>query len=354
MNAGYIDCMKQLHYAWSRTNARAVIRTIPEDFIVEEKLGFQPDGHGEHVFLYIRKRNMNTEYVARILARHAGTRTVSVGYAGLKDRFACTSQYFTVHLPGARDDSPDWTELEGDQLKILSVSRHSRKLRRGGLAENLFRLRLREVQGNRDDLSDRLQTINAAGVPNYFMEQRFGHECNNLVQAERLLLQGKRIKDRHKRGLYLSAARSWLFNLVLSRRVEMNNWDTGLNGDSFMLDGSRSCFLVDVVDNDIEARLVNQEIHPAGPLWGGGRNLATATALQLEEEALKEWEHWKAGLEQSGVEMGRRRLRSHVRGLEWSWHDANTLDVSFSLAPGSYATAVLRELCDIRESDRRD
>ena len=352
MNTGYAECMKRMHHAWPRTGARAVIRTEPEDFIVEERLGFQPDGYGEHVFLHVRKRNLNTEQVARVLARHAGIKPVSVGYAGLKDRYACTSQHFSVHLPGT-SHSPDWTALEDDQLNVLSVSRHSRKLRRGALAGNAFRLRLREVAGNRDEINDRLQVIMVAGVPNYFIHQRFGHDCNNLVKAEDLLVRGNRIRDRHKRGLYLSAARSWLFNLVLSRRVEMQNWDTGLAGDSFMMDGSRSCFHVDEVDEDIRARLAKQEIHPAGPLWGRGRNLATGPALQAEDAVLEEWGQWKSGLEQAGVEMGRRRFRSRVRDLEWSWRDDSTLDLSFSLAPGSYATAVMRELCDFTESDRQ-
>ena len=75
------------------------IRSLPEDFIVDEELSFSPTGEGEHVFLQIRKTGKNTEDIARILARHAGVTRKSVSYAGLKDRNAVTSQFFSIHLP---------------------------------------------------------------------------------------------------------------------------------------------------------------------------------------------------------------------------------------------------------------
>ena len=338
----------KLARAWPSLQARAGIRTRPEDFVVDEQLGFEPDGTGEHVLLHVRKRGLNTDHVARMLARHAGVAKKSIGYAGLKDRNAVTSQYFSVHLPGnATGDEPDWQVLNDGQLEILSVARHGRKLRTGALTGNRFQLRLTDVQGDRTTLDERLQLIRDKGVPNYFMTQRFGHNGQNLVKAERMLLEGQRVRDRHLRGLYLSAARSWLFNRVVSARIEAGCWDRALPGDSMMLDHSRACFLVEEVDDPLSERLSASEIHPTGPLWGRGRERVAKAALELERRVLADWQPWCEGLEKAGVEMARRRVRVRVEDLAWYWSAEDQLELSFFLAPGCYATAVVRELCAI-------
>jgi tRNA pseudouridine13 synthase len=353
MSTVHEECLGKLAYAWPRLDARATARSEPEDFIVEERLGFDPAGQGEHVLLHVCKRGLNTDQVARALARHADVKRVSIGFAGLKDRHAVTSQYFSVHLPGISEQAePDWTALNSTQLKVLSATRHTRKLRRGGLIGNAFRLCLREVQGDPDVITERLQCVSESGVPNYFMDQRFGHQCNNLARADEMLLQGKRIRDRHMRGIYLSSARSWLFNLVLSARIDADNWNSALEGDSYMLDQSRSCFQVDNIDETLQTRLARLEVHPTGPLWGRGRSLVDGRTAILEEQALAEWEGWKSGLEMVGLDMARRRLRMRVAGLEWTWPDSDRLELSFSLQPGSYATAVLRELISTNEPGR--
>jgi tRNA pseudouridine13 synthase len=214
-------------------------RSVPEDFIVEEQLGFTASGEGEHAFLHIRKKGRNTEDIARLLARHAGITRKSVSYAGLKDRNAVTSQFFSVHLPGKQD--PDWQLLADPALEFLSVNRHQKKLKRGALSRNDFCLIIRRLTGNREAAEQRLEQIKQQGVPNYFAAQRFGHNANNLVYAEQMLLTGKRVKDRFKRNIYYSAARSWLFNLVLAERICRENWNRAIAGDSMMLNGSRSC-----------------------------------------------------------------------------------------------------------------
>jgi tRNA pseudouridine13 synthase len=165
-----------------------------------------------------------------------------------------------------------------------------------------------------------------------------------------MLLDGQRIRDRHLRGIYLSAARSWLFNRVLSARIDANSWDTGIDGDSMMLDHSHSCFPVDSIDEELSQRLATGEIHPTGPLWGQGDSMLSSTASGFELDALVDWQSWMTGLEKMRMDMARRRLRVNVRDLEWDWPENDVLKLSFSLPPGSYATAVLRELCDISET----
>lgn len=98
---------------------------------------------------------------------------------------------------------------------MLNALRHSRKLRRGALSGNTFAITVRELEGDLQALATRLDSIAARAVPNYFGEQRFGREAGNLARAEAML--SGRWRDRHQRGLYLSAARSALFNAVLAR-----------------------------------------------------------------------------------------------------------------------------------------
>ena len=78
----------ELPRAYGTPPLTAILRSIPEDFRVEEILGYEPDGEGEHAFLWVEKREANTDWVARELARFAGVSPMHVGYAGLKDRHA--------------------------------------------------------------------------------------------------------------------------------------------------------------------------------------------------------------------------------------------------------------------------
>lgn len=323
------------------------IRSHPEDFAVDEELGFTFTNAGEHVMLRIRKTARNTDDVARQLARFAKVPRKSVSYAGLKDKNAVTSQFFSVHLPGQQD--PDWQQLADSSIEVLAVTRHQKKLKRGALSRNHFRLLIREFSGDRGMTEQRLQLIQQQGVPNYFTGQRFGHANSNLVMAEEMLIQGRRVKDRFRRNLFYAAARSWLFNLVLAERIHSGNWNRALAGDSMILKGSRSTFHLESIDEEILSRVDGMDISPTGPLWGHGQSRVSAEALKLENNALKDWQGWMKGLEKAGMQLARRALRVAVQDLCWEWPENNQLQLSFSLTPGSYATAILRELGEFSE-----
>lgn len=318
------------------------IRSLPEDFIVDEELSFSPTGEGEHVFLQIRKTGKNTEDIARILARHAGVTRKSVSYAGLKDRNAVTSQFFSVHLPGQQD--PDWQQLVDSSFELISVNRHQKKLRRGAINRNSFRIRIRGFSGDSGIAEQRLQQITQQGVPNYFTAQRFGHNANNLLYADQMLKKGKRVNDRFKRNIYYSAARSWLFNLVVAERIRQRTWDKAITGDSMMLSGSRSCFTVEAVDEETTRRVNEFDINPTAPLCGRGEPMVSAEAAEIEVAALDDWQGWIKGLEKARMDAARRAMRVGVPDLTWQWDADDQLVLAFSLPPGSYATAVLREL----------
>lgn len=331
---------------WSRLHGEpscsATLRASPEDFRVDEVLGFEADGEGEHLLLQVRKRNRNTDQVARQLARHAGIRARDVSYCGLKDRVAVTTQWFSLWLPGKAD--PDWSTLEDDDVQILAQARHRRKLPRGALRANRFTIVLRELQGDRADLEQRLAAVKEKGVPNYFGEQRFGRDGGN-VQAAQAMFAGRKVKDRHLRGLYLSAARSLLFNEVLAARVRASNWNQALPGEALQLAGSHSFFVADTVDAEIEQRLARDDIFPTGPLWGRGEPPSTGAARELEQAVLQDSAEFRHGLEQAGLKQERRALRLVVTDLRWQWlEEQSGLQLEFELPAGCYATAVLREL----------
>jgi tRNA pseudouridine13 synthase len=318
------------------------LRAVPEDFQVREEIPFTLDGAGEHVWLWVRKRGANTEWVARRLAEWAGIPPSAVSYAGLKDRHAVTEQWFSVHLPGRAE--PDWSANPDPDFTVLNATRHSRKLRRGALSGNAFRITLRELNGDLAELAARLKLITATGVPNYFGEQRFGREAGNLERAEAMLGGVLKVRDRHQRGLYLSAARSALFNAVLARRVVEGSWNRPLSGEVLMLDGSHSIFAVDEVDETIRQRVADFDLHPTGPLWGAGELRSGGPVRELEEQVAATLPIFRDGLTAAGLAQERRALRLAVRDATLEFPESRAAVVTFKLPAGAYATIVLREL----------
>lgn len=338
----------------------ARIRCTPEDFRVEELDSFAASGSGEHLLLTVEKRGMNTAFVADLLARWAGVRPVAVGHAGLKDRHAVTVQRFSVQLPGREAPEPAVLEAmaaesgTGQQLRVLGMARHARKLPRGALSGNRFDLLLREVRGDRAEIDDRLEAIGNRGMPNHFGAQRFGHGGGNIAAAL-AMFAGRRVR-REQRGMLLSAARAELFNRVLAARVADGSWETGLDGEVWMLEGSRSLFGPAPLDGALAARAVAGDIHPTGPLWGRGDPPASGPARDCEAGALAgdAAGRLRAGLEAAGLDQERRALRVLPRELDWAWDDATVLRLRFALPPGSYATALLAELGPVEDAGSAD
>ena len=331
-------------------SASGVIRSRSEDFQVEEVLGFEPDGEGEHILLWIEKVDCNTAWVAGQIARIAGIQRRDLGYSGLKDRWAVTRQYFS--LAGGKLNCDQWMALETEGFKVLAATAHRRKLRRGTHQGNKFRLVIRELQGDRQALEERLQRVASGGVPNYFGDQRFGRDMGNLGLAQRVLSDPGRRWHRNDREFAFSAARSALFNEVLARRIRDGNWNTILPGELVMLAGSRSLFVAETIDDEILTRSASGDIAPTGPLPGESGLQPTGEALALEQEVLAAYSGWVDGLCASRVKADRRRLVMDVAQMSWEFSE-DSLVLSFYLPSGCFATAVLRELLDTREANRR-
>jgi tRNA pseudouridine13 synthase len=337
---------ESLSRAWGDPPGAAIFKQTPQDFHVEEELGFQPGGGGEHLCLRIQKTGISTRDALKELSRITGVREADIGYAGQKDRQGVCIQWFSVRIPGGSE--PDLTVLDGATLRVLGQYWNSRKIRLGTHRANRFRIRLRELSAPQESVVERAAVIAAEGVPNYFGEQRFGRNEGNL-QGALDWFAGRSRPGRYQRSMLLSAARSAVFNAVLSRRVQAGNWQQHLPGDVMNLAGSDSVFVADPQDKHLDMRLKTFDIHPTGPLWGRGELLSSADCLGLELQVATQYSSLCEGLVAHGLKQQRRSLRLLPQQMEICTPEPRQLEITFSLPPGCFATAVLRELCRYTE-----
>lgn len=329
-------------YVTQKPQSTAQFKTVPDDFHVTEIINEEFSHSGEHLFLKIEKKGVNTEDVIKALSKQINKPTKLISYAGLKDRQAHATQWISVHVPGEQLDGIE--QLSSDKWQVIQCARHHKKIRPGFLKGNQFFIRLRKVT-QIDELIKRIEHVKSNGVPNYFGEQRFGREEGNLYRAEEILIQQRKVKDRFLKGIYYSAARSWIFNQILGYRVHIQSWNTPLTGDVMQLAGSNSLFQIDSIEETIRERIQNKDISPASPLPGKGKMMAKKEALEGIQSIYSQWGEWIRGLEQHGLEQSWRANILHVIDLQYQIND-ETVELNFQLQPGAYATTLLRELVD--------
>ncbi|MDQ3262655.1 MAG: tRNA pseudouridine(13) synthase TruD [Myxococcota bacterium] len=317
------------------------IRTLPEDFQVEEQPAYLPNGAGEHLFLWIEKRGVDTPRVARALAAALGIKDREVSYAGLKDRHAITRQFFSV--PSTAEEKLPAFSLEG--VTVLSARRHQNKLRPGHLRGNIFTLRIREVTDPGAARAAFAQ-LTEEGLPNFFGAQRFGIRGDNAQQGM-ALLRGEKLPvrpERFLRKLYLSAAQSLLFNQALAARMDAGTWRTALLGDVLKKSDSGGAFVC--VDPAVDQPRVDRfEVSPAGPLFGpkmlpATQAVAEAEAALLGPHGLHPSDFMRGGDETLGARRAYRVRLEEPQFLE----EGRDLVLRFGLTSGSYASGVLEEL----------
>lgn len=346
--------------AYSKLNISGYYRVKDEDFQVTELTNRQLKETGGHLYILVEKQGTNTHWLARQLANHAHCSLNDVGYAGLKDRHAITRQWFSVPAPNGQ--APDLTHVfANDEFKLLAQGFYGAKLKRGALGGNRFRLVIRNIDGTTDQvektLNQRLELIKQRGVPNYFGPQRFGHDFENLKQAEQLFHSGKRPRNRQKASMYFSAARSYLFNEMLRCRIETNQWDSPMPGEVFGFAGSLRGFRQENTSEENQ-RWREQEIHPTVAMWGKGEPLSASALQALENEIAQGNPLFAEGLCKQKMKQERRATRMLVPDLFWQWqmdegnNSKRNLVLHFSLPSGYYATSLLRELGDFVEAER--
>lgn len=341
-----------------------------EDFVVNELLDIDFTNEGEHLWLHIQKSGVNTAYLAKLLSEWAEIPLRDVGYSGLKDRQALTTQWFSLRIPKKQLPTTEFAPVdikERETIKIITQYWHNKKLNRGTHNANQFIITLRDLKfandltlaNNQSLVEQHLATISNSGVPNYFGPQRFGFGGNNIMEALNLFARPlpnnpsskKKSKrkgaPREQNSMELSAARSLIFNKILATRVEDGSWNMGLDGEVFNLNGSGSIFASEQMDETLRQRLASGDIHPTAVMWGVGNDKVIGNAAEIEHKVVQSNKVLIAltnGLERRDVKAQRRALRLPVEALSWQWVDEQTLVLSFTLTTGSFATSVLASL----------
>ncbi len=334
--------MQNLTWLHGKPQGNGVIKASPEDFVVIEDLGFGPDGDGEHLLLRILKSGCNTRFVADALAKFLKVHAREVSFAGQKDKHAVTEQWFCVRLPGK--EMPDMSAFTLEGCQVLEFARHRRKLRLGALKGNRFTLVLREVS-DRHEMEQRLQAVVEQGVPNYFGSQRFGIGGNNLHQAKRWAESNAPLRDRNKRSFWLSAARSALFNQIVSQRLKKTDFNQVVDGDALQLAGRGSWFVATPEElPGLQQRVNDGELLITASLPGDGEWGTQNAALAFEQQSVAEEEILLGLLKRERVEAARRAMLVQPKGLSWNWWDDVTVELNFWVPAGSFATSVVREL----------
>ncbi|MDP5040120.1 MAG: tRNA pseudouridine(13) synthase TruD [Paraglaciecola sp.] len=336
-------------YLMPAPQATGQLKVELQDFQVTEKLGYEPTGQGEHIYLWVQKTGLNTAFLAEEIAKFARVPLRDVTYAGRKDKYAVTQQWFSVHKPGKAEF--DWSQLQVEGAAVLKAIRHDKKLRTGVLKGNRFNIVVRNITDTRQ-LSERLLYISVHGVPNYYGAQRFGDSRydargGNLVLAEKMLA-GEEIRNRNKRSMAISALRSWLFNEFVSHRIEDGLFSQAMDGDVMLLSGSASYFCAQNIDEVIVQRIASRDIQLSAPLWGQGQLPSLVKAGLYEQNIANRYPEQTAMLEKLGLKQERRALRLLPDDMRWTIED-NQLHIRFDLPAGAFATSVIRELVDIKQ-----
>ncbi|AXO18354.1 tRNA pseudouridine(13) synthase TruD [Providencia stuartii] len=344
--------LMNVQYLHGKPLSTGKLKSQPEDFIVKEDLGFELDGEGEHVMVRIEKTGCNTLFVAEQLAKFAKISARSVSYAGLKDRNAVTEQWFCLQMPGK--ETPDFSLWQLDGCRVIATTRQKRKLRIGTLKGNQFELTIRDISVP-EDVEARLQKVAEQGIPNYFGEQRFGRDGQNLTQALRWANQEITVRERNKRSFYLSAARSAMFNHVASERIENQTINQVLLGDALQLTGRGSWFVATAEElPTLQARVASGELSITAPLPGDGELGTQEDALVFETNSLESYHSLMTLMKNERVSSTRRAMIVKPQNLQWQWIDQTTLKLNFFLNSGSFATSVVREIINQDSADVKD
>jgi len=332
------------------------IKTLPEDFIVDEIPAYEPCGSGEHLFLWVEKRDMGAEYFQRQIARRLDIAPGAVGMAGLKDRRAVTRQL--VSVPAAVETN--LVHLDGDGIRVLRVSRHTNKLKPGHLHGNRFQILIRDVDPAAPErLTPIFKRLRADGLPNFYGAQRFGNDGETahmgffLLMGEPYVAIGRKpnLRSPFLRKLALSAAQSALFNVYLAHRMTDGLFRRVLDGDVMMKWPAGGMFVALDAPREQE-RFDRRETVPGGPMYGRKTYAAAGAAAEREAAVLKEAELTPARFRAFGKLLPGTRRHNIVYCDDLAAEETSDgVRLSVTLPAGTYATVLLREVMKTEIAD---
>lgn len=347
-------------YSMSHSSIEFLFKQSARDFVVEEIPLYEFSGEGEHLVLHVRKKNLTTWELIDLICVHLGIKAKEVGYAGLKDKFAMTKQYLSIN----KQYEEQMKSFEHPDVKILSSTYHNNKIRTGHLKGNRFFIRLKKVNPtNAKKISLALKHIKEFGMPNFFGYQRFGNDGDNYILGEKVARGVVKERNPKVKKLLINSYQSHLFNLWLSRRLEISTLVNSFSVDELapMLNLSRhtieqmkeqkhpfKMIVGDVIEHYPHGRLFNYEgdkedvkrfeehgVSVTGLLCGKKAWLAKDEARLIEKE-----------YDETIMADGARRYAwifpEEIEGEykeEQAW-----FELHFSLPKGSYATVLIEEI----------
>lgn len=338
------DILENLAYFYGKPTATAKLKAKPEHFIVKENLGYEFTGTGEHLMVKIRKTGENTMFVANELARYCGVKSKDIGWAGLKDRHAITEQWLSIHL--AKSDMPDFADFEAQYptIQILETAKHNKKLRAGDLQGNRFEITLSEVS-DVESVKQRLARIVESGVPNYYGAQRFGRDGNNIAEAKRWGRDNVRTRNQNKRSMYLSSARSWIFNQIVSSRIDQDCFSTVLLGDILEVKDKMTTPVNEAEYEQSQQNVLDGIASITASLAGDNALPTLLDALALEQVIIDSEPDLMALIRGNRMRHDRRNILLLPTDLQYTTNDSE-VTLSFSLTSGCFATSITRELIE--------
>ncbi len=336
-----------------------------KDFVVNEIPLYEFSGDGEHLILCIRKRDLSTWDMIKILSEHIGIKSKDIGYAGLKDKEGMTTQY--ISLP--KKYEPKTENFQHEKIKILTKTYHRNKIKIGHLKANHFFIRLKKVsKSDAKKLSEVIKIVKKSGFPNYFGYQRFGRDGDNFEYAKEILKGQKRERNKRMKKFFISAYQSHLFNLWLSKRVEISKMFESFSKEELemtfnftketvdqllkqkhffkILPGDLchhypygKLFLCEDIKEESE-RFYEKKITLTGLLVGKKAKTSTGVAGNFEKDIVKEAEEFL-----DKMNGARRFAWIFVDDLELNYKESEAwAELNFTLPKGSYATVLLEEL----------
>lgn len=329
------------------------LRATPESFVVEEIPLYAASGEGTHLYINLTRSEMTTRDVAIVIARTLALRDGEIGYAGLKDKYARTTQTFSVPVRQNMSQA-ELDDMVGRIANAIPSEKHvqvnwhrlhGNKLRTGHLQGNRFAIIVGKIDLPASEALARAEAIAAAmqhsGVPNFLGAQRFGAHGDNAIAGYELVKRKRRVQDRWLRRFLVTSYQSHLCNLYLARRVEAGDFGRVFAGDVAKKYATGGLFVVEDVAAEQE-RYLAREISFTAPVFGFKMKRAQGDAAALEAQIEAETgitdAQWRAAHSEGTRRMGRLLLDD----LSVDAHDQG-IRVSFTLPKGAFATTILRE-----------
>jgi len=332
----------------------------PRDFVVEEIPLYEFSGEGEHLVLFVRKKNLSTLELVSLFARYLGIQNKEIGYAGLKDKHAMTKQYISIH----KKHEEALENFTHEDVKIISKTYHNNKIKIGHLKGNRFYIKVKKVNPtSAKKIDEALKNISDFGMPNFFGYQRFGTDGVNHIDGEKIAKGEKKERNPKIKKLLINAYQSHLFNLWLSRRLEINTLVQNFkaeelesilnmpNDEVSKLKAQKHPFKViagDIMEHYPYGRLfefnhaeydlnrfLERTISVTGLLCGAKVKLSSGVAGEIEKEFN----------DKISVDGARRYAWVYPTEIEGRFNQVEAqYEMNFTLPKGSYATVLIEEI----------